>query len=210
MLCKTVLATAFLSQAWAAPRPAPAVFPRLHKNEGRQAPPEFADAAPTATPYGPSGASGSLRGPKSLVGYNPSFPVNTELPGQIPVGQYQLAEGQSEDPDLGLYLDLSEVENPQPIRGGTDAPTDPGPRNKEIEIQNSDLYAPPGTDSGDVPNAKWPLGRWSICISCCIDTKTDTDMLLQLSPTIATDSRAPAGQGNKTLMFSPSPRILQV
>ena len=24
--------------------------------------------------------------------------------------------------------------------------------------QNSDVFAPPGTDSGDVPNAQWPMG----------------------------------------------------
>lgn len=59
------------------------------------------------------------------------------------------------EPDL---TSGSEVENPQPIRGSTDSPTDPGPRNRPIEKQNPDLYAPPGTDSGSVPNAKWPLG----------------------------------------------------
>ena len=57
-----------------------------------------------------------------------------------------------------MYLDLSTVENPQPIRGGRNAPTDAGPRNYELDRENSDLFAPPGTDSGDVPNLKWPLG----------------------------------------------------
>ena len=57
-----------------------------------------------------------------------------------------------------MYLDLSTVENPQPIRGGRKAPTDAGPRNYELDRENSDLFAPPGTDSGDVPNLKWPLG----------------------------------------------------
>lgn len=28
----------------------------------------------------------------------------------------------------------------------------------DYERLNSDLYAPPGTDAGSVPNAKWPLG----------------------------------------------------
>lgn len=51
----------------------------------------------------------------------------------------------------------SEVDNPQPIRGSTNSPTDPGPRNRPLEKQNPDLYAPPGTDAGSVPNAKWPL-----------------------------------------------------
>lgn len=169
MLSRSLVTAALLSQAWAAPRPAPAIFPRPHRNEARQeapsgAPPDFALGVPTATPFGPPGASGSLRGPTSLAGYDPSFPVNTEAPAVIPADQYQLAPGQTEDPDLGLYLDLSEVKNPQPIRGGTDAPTDPGPRNEEVERQNSDLYAPPGTDSGDVPNAKWPMGMSQVVL----------------------------------------------
>lgn len=111
-----------------------------------------------ATPYGPAGASGSLRGSESLGGYQANDPVDFNLPATVPQSEYQLAPGQSEDPDLGLYLDLSTVENPQPIRGGTNAPTDSGPRNEAIDRQNSDIFAPPGTDSGDTPQAKWPLG----------------------------------------------------
>lgn len=159
-----IIAAALAVQALAAPRPQPAIIPRPHKVEARQAsksgsPPEFAiEDTPKALPSGPAGASGSLRGPTSLLGYSPGNPVNTQLPATVPKDQHTLAPGQSEDEDLGLYLDLSEIENPQPSRGGTDAPTDPGPRNKELEKQNSDLYAPPGTDAGDVPNAKWPLG----------------------------------------------------
>ncbi|KAK4628621.1 Oxalate decarboxylase OxdD [Fulvia fulva] len=158
-----IIAAALAVQALAAPRPQPAIIPRPHKVEARQAsksgsPPEFAiEDTPKALPSGPAGASGSLRGPTSLLGYSPGNPVNTQLPATVPKDQHTLAPGQSEDEDLGLYLDLSEIENPQPSRGGTDAPTDPGPRNKELEKQNSDLYAPPGTDAGDVPNAKWPL-----------------------------------------------------
>lgn len=81
---------------------------------------------PTATPIGPSGASGSLRGPASLAGYNPNNPIQTDST-QIPSDEYQLAPGQTENEDLGIYLDFSKVENPQPIRGGTNSPTDPGP-----------------------------------------------------------------------------------
>ncbi|KAK4626927.1 Oxalate decarboxylase OxdD [Fulvia fulva] len=158
-----IIAAALAVQALAAPRPQPAIIPRPHKVEARQAsksgsPPEFAiEDTPKALPSGPAGASGSRRGPTSLLGNSPGNPVNTQLPATVPKDQHTLAPGQSEDEDLGLYLDLSEIENPQPSRGGTDAPTDPGPRNKELEKQNSDLYAPPGTDAGDVPNAKWPL-----------------------------------------------------
>ncbi|POS81668.1 hypothetical protein EPUL_006317, partial [Erysiphe pulchra] len=62
------------------------------------------------------------------------------------------------DPDLGLPIDLSNARNPQPITPQDGDPTDPGPRNRMLEKQNPSLYIPPSTDSGDAPNAKWPLG----------------------------------------------------
>ena len=113
---------------------------------------------PTATPFGPPGGSGKLRGGSDLIGYAPSDPVATDAPIEPQPDSFELAAGQSEDPDLGLYLDFEGVENFQPIRGGTKRPTDAGPRNKEIEAQNSDSYAPPGTDEGSLPNPKWPMG----------------------------------------------------
>lgn len=79
-------------------------------------------------PPGPPGASGQLRGPDSLLGFDSSNPVPTEPSTVIPPDEFELAPGQSEDAELGLYIDLTEVKNPQPIRGGTNAPTDPGPR----------------------------------------------------------------------------------
>ncbi|KAF2095187.1 Bicupin, oxalate decarboxylase/oxidase, partial [Rhizodiscina lignyota] len=103
----------------------------------------------------PSGASGSLAGPKSLLGYDPVFA--REVPDHSDV-DFTLAPGQSEDADLGLYIDLTKAHNPQPIRGGTQKPTDPGPRNMAYERINSDLFLPPNSDAGDVPNAVWPLG----------------------------------------------------
>ena len=75
----------------------------------------------------PSGASGSLRGSEGLIGYNPSNPVDMKST-VIPPEDFELAPGQSEDEDLGLYIDLTNVKNPQPIRGGTTGPTEPGPR----------------------------------------------------------------------------------
>lgn len=75
----------------------------------------------------PSGASGSLRGSESLLGYDPNNPVTKEST-VIPPSDFELAPGQSEDEDLGLYIDLTNVKNPQPIRGGTTGPTEPGPR----------------------------------------------------------------------------------
>ncbi|OCL07133.1 Bicupin, oxalate decarboxylase/oxidase [Glonium stellatum] len=115
-------------------------------------------SASNVQPDGPSGASGFLRGPSSLLGYNPSIPVPTEPSTVIPPSEFELAPGQSENAELGLYIDLSEVENPQPIRGGTVGPTDPGPRTFAYDRLNSDLFIPPGTDAGDMTNAKWPFG----------------------------------------------------
>jgi hypothetical protein len=75
----------------------------------------------------PSQASGSLRGSEALEGYDPSNPVTKES-SVVPPSDFELGTGQSEDADLGLYIDLTNVENPQPIRGGTTGPTEPGPR----------------------------------------------------------------------------------
>ncbi|QDS73018.1 hypothetical protein FKW77_009134 [Venturia effusa] len=108
-------------------------------------------------PVGPPGAQGSLRGSVSLAGYDPAESVGMP-PSVIPPSDFQLAPGQTEDNDLGLYLDFKNVENPQPLRGDAESPTDPGPRNMEYDRLNSDLFARPSTDSGDVPNSKWPFG----------------------------------------------------
>ncbi|GAB7345838.1 hypothetical protein MBLNU457_4095t1 [Dothideomycetes sp. NU457] len=116
-------------------------------------------AIPTETPYGPPGSSGSLRGSTDLAGPGQASNQISSLDTDIPSNQYQLAPGQTADSDLGLYLDFSNVDNPQPIRGPPDnSPTDPGPRNTLLDKQNSDIFAPPGTDSGSTPQAKWPLG----------------------------------------------------
>ncbi|KAF7327288.1 Oxalate decarboxylase [Mycena kentingensis (nom. inval.)] len=45
---------------------------------------------------------------------------------------------------------------PAPIRGSLGAPL-LGPENLPVEQENPDLFAPPTTDSGSVPNAKWPF-----------------------------------------------------
>jgi hypothetical protein len=75
----------------------------------------------------PSGASGSLRGSEALIGFAPSNPISTESTVISP-DDFELGTGQSADPDEGLYINLNGVKNPQPIRGGTTGPTDPGPR----------------------------------------------------------------------------------
>ncbi|KAF2155088.1 oxalate decarboxylase, secreted [Myriangium duriaei CBS 260.36] len=144
---KAIAAAALLTAAYCAPAP---VFEPSFKR--RQ------NSIGGDNDIGPPGSSGQLRGPVNLGGYSPGNPVSSP-DTVIPADQYQLAPGQAEDADLGLFLDLSDIENPQPIRGaGGKSPTDPGPRNVPLDRQNSDIFAPPGTDSGDVPQAKWPMG----------------------------------------------------
>ncbi|RPD82689.1 oxalate decarboxylase [Lentinus tigrinus ALCF2SS1-7] len=46
--------------------------------------------------------------------------------------------------------------NPQPIRDTLGAAV-LGPQNVPVALQNPDLIAPPTTDSGNVPGAKWPF-----------------------------------------------------
>ena len=77
---------------------------------------------------GPPGSSGSLRGSGALAGYSPDENVPTSPSTVVPPEDFELAPGQSEDAEIGLYIDLSSVKNPQAIRGGTTSPTDPGPR----------------------------------------------------------------------------------
>jgi quercetin dioxygenase-like cupin family protein len=101
-------------------------------------------------------ASGSLYGDSSLLGGNAPLPDPDKSDSAV-VKDPEFVNGQDADAKLGLYLDFDGVDVPQPIRGGLGA-TDPGPRTYEYEKLNPDLYAPPGTDSGDVPNAMWPLG----------------------------------------------------
>ncbi|GLV59717.1 oxalate decarboxylase OxdC [Dictyobacter sp. S3.2.2.5] len=45
---------------------------------------------------------------------------------------------------------------PQPMRDGMGG-TDPGPRNVTLDRQNPDVLTPPETDSGTVPNLKFPF-----------------------------------------------------
>ncbi|KAL4959785.1 putative oxalate decarboxylase [Aspergillus stella-maris] len=93
-----------------------------------------------------------LRGSEDLLGYSPNNKLAPPT-GEIP---YTLVPGQTDDKDLGTYLDFSNVENPQPIRGSLGG-DDPGPRNAALDRQNSDKLAPPGTDHGQTINANWPM-----------------------------------------------------
>ncbi|KAL5090188.1 hypothetical protein Trisim1_004708 [Trichoderma cf. simile WF8] len=100
-------------------------------------------------------ASGSLYGSTGLQGGVAPIPDTSD--GSAVVKNIKEVPGQDADASLGVYLDFESVEEPQPIRGqfgGSDA----GPRTFEYEKLNPDLFAAPGTDSGAVPNAVWPLG----------------------------------------------------
>ncbi|KAF2847420.1 Bicupin, oxalate decarboxylase/oxidase [Plenodomus tracheiphilus IPT5] len=118
--------------------------------------PQPHDAPPVRDEPLAADASGSLRGSASLLGYDSANPV-TKQSTVIPPAEFEVAPGQAKDPDLGLYIDLSTVQNPQPLQGSTSAPTDPGPRTQAYDRLNSDLFIPPTTDAGDVSNAKWPF-----------------------------------------------------
>lgn len=87
-------------------------------------------AAPALKPRqdGPPGASGSLRGSAALLGFDSLNNIPTTPSTVIPPDEFEVAPGQSENPNLGLYVDLSTVKNPQPLQGSLTAPTDPGPR----------------------------------------------------------------------------------
>ncbi|KAI1191904.1 Bicupin, oxalate decarboxylase/oxidase [Nemania serpens] len=113
------------------------------------------------TPQFPSftAAAGDLRGSTNLQGGIASRPPVSGGDSAV-VPDPEFVNGQEADAELGLYLDFNSAtfpNGPQPIRGDLGA-TDPGPRTFEYEKLNPDLYAPPASDSGDVPNAMWPLG----------------------------------------------------
>lgn len=80
---------------------------------------KLATAAPAAPAF-----SNPLRGGENLIGYSPTNTISNENTETI---SYQLAPGQTDTADLGVYLDFDGVENPQPIRGNTGG-TNPGPR----------------------------------------------------------------------------------
>lgn len=77
------------------------------------------NAAPAAV-----APSNPLRGGEGLIGYSPSNTISNENTETI---SYQLAPSQTQDADIGAYLDFSTIDNPQPIRGSLGG-TDPGPR----------------------------------------------------------------------------------
>lgn len=150
---------ALLGSAYAVP--APILVARdepLDRRQASEASPTTTGNLITATAFGPPGGSGSLRGGTSLIGYNPANPFPTEDSSVIPSSDFELGQNQEAPASLGLPINIETVMNPQPIGGTGDAPTDPGPRNRNLEKENPSLFIPPSTDAGDTPNAKWPLG----------------------------------------------------
>ncbi|PQE17262.1 oxalate decarboxylase family bicupin protein [Rutstroemia sp. NJR-2017a BVV2] len=133
--------------------PAAFALPTPQMSYGEQSVPEGGVTSPVPTVTAPTG---SLYGPDSLRGeiVQPS-PISGG--DSAIVSDYPLVSGQEADADLGLFLDFNGVENPQPIRG-TLGQTDPGPQTYEYQKLNPDTFAPSGTDSGSVPQAKWPMG----------------------------------------------------
>ncbi|KAI0833382.1 oxalate decarboxylase [Trametes gibbosa] len=61
----------------------------------------------------------------------------------------------SDDPNFPLWHAGSDID-PTGRRGKLGANV-LGPQNVPLELQNPDLLAPPTTDYGDIPNAKWPF-----------------------------------------------------
>ena len=51
-------------------------------------------------------------------------------------------------------MNARDTEAPHPLRDGSGG-TDPGPRNVERDRQNPNLFAPPATDAGSVPNLRF-------------------------------------------------------
>src|SRR5262249_28115910 len=73
---------------------------------------------------------------------------------------------------------------PQPMRPGRGG-TDPGPRNVPLELQNPDIYVPPATDHGTVPNLKFPFSQSHMRLERGGWTRQVTERELGISKDIA-------------------------
>lgn len=107
-----------------------------------------------ALPTGTNTAAAPAPRDESLLGFNPNNGVVNQDTDAIP---FSLVPGQTNAATNGPPLDFTTSQNPQPIRG-TKGGTDPGPRELGYDRLNPDKLAPPGSDSGNVNNAQWPLG----------------------------------------------------
>ncbi|KAF9221202.1 Bicupin oxalate decarboxylase oxidase [Gyrodon lividus] len=80
-------------------------------------------------------------------------PVSNSPPSSISAAG---SASPTDDPNGILWLPNSDI-IPEPERETLGA-TVIGPQNVRIDLMNADLLAPPTTDSGDIPNVKWPMG----------------------------------------------------
>ena len=103
-----------------------------------------------------SSGGAPIRGPPSLLGNVPDA-LSDSNSAIVPTTSYALVPGQTDAADIGVPFSFEDAANPQPIRGDPGA-TDPGPRTYAYDRLNPDLLAPPASDTGDLPNAKWPMG----------------------------------------------------
>ncbi|KAI4211767.1 MAG: hypothetical protein LQ351_005407 [Letrouitia transgressa] len=110
---------------------------------------------PSATAVSPPTATGGLYGSKDLLGYGGN-PVS----GNDIVEDPQIVPGQLADPIEGLALDFTLVDKPQAVRGtdGRSGGTVLGPDTSRYDRYNSDVLASPGTDTGGLDQAQWPMG----------------------------------------------------
>jgi hypothetical protein len=116
----SLLTWGLLQGALALPAPQMSFVPNLGN------PTSIAGLNPTANGPTATGVSGALYGDASLLGGN-AKPYDPKTGDSAIVSNYQLVNGQEADRNLGLYLDMNGVANPQPIRG-SGGQTDPGPR----------------------------------------------------------------------------------
>jgi hypothetical protein len=107
-----------------------------------------------AAPTGTKSADAPVPRDVSLLGFNPANGVINQDTDAV---SFVLVPGQTDTATIGPSLDFTTSENPQPIRGSKGG-TDPGPRTEAYDRLNPDKLAPPGSDSGSIPNAQWPLG----------------------------------------------------
>ncbi|OCT49050.1 Oxalate decarboxylase OxdC [Cladophialophora carrionii] len=70
---------------------------------------------------------------------------------------YTLVPNQEAPADNGMILDFTNEESPQAIRGDNGASDFTG-FNAPYDRLNPNAFARPGTDAGDSPNFKWPMG----------------------------------------------------
>lgn len=87
------------------------------------------------------------RGDLDLSGRSPSISIITPPSATVPPA--------SDDPNYQAYPPGTSGPA-QPVRGNLGADII-GQQNIPIQKQNPDVLAPPTTDNGDVPNAKWPF-----------------------------------------------------